>query len=153
MLRTNIQIQTNVHKFFYIMNQPFLLIPSTGDFRFRGILLVCDETLPNTTTFFWAGPIRLPNINIDVIAFKTNQVSDIKVMLENDLKVLKKLGQTPNIKQQIAFIESTLKMMAAPEHIRKPEKILLDIASKGLKLDKLEEKDVIYLSWVCGSMK
>lgn len=103
--------------------------------------------------FFWLGTIVSENNKIELIAFRTDKKSEIQGMLENDLKTLKTFEQTPNVKQQIAFIENTLKTMSNSIFVKQPAKSILETAARGLKLNKLEDKDVIYLSWVCGVIR
>lgn len=122
-------------------------------FMLASLLLVCDPDLPAKCTFFWLGTINSESNRIDLIAFKTDKKSEIRGMLENDLKTLKTFKQTPNVKQQIVFIENTLKTMSDSIFVKKPAKNLLEAAARGLKLNKLEEEDVIYLSWVCGVVR
>lgn len=122
-------------------------------FMLSSLLLVCDPNLPAKCTFFWLGTINSDNNKIELIAFRTDKKSEIQGMLENDLKTLKTFEQTPNVKQQIAFIENTLKTMSNSIFVKQPAKSILETAARGLKLNKLEDKDVIYLSWVCGVIK
>lgn len=102
---------------------------------------------------FWLGTIVSENNKIELIAFRTDKKSEIQGMLENDLKTLKTLEQTPNVKRQVAFIENTLKTMSNSIFVKQPAKSLLETAARGLKLNNLEDKDVIYLSWVCGVVR
>ena len=122
-------------------------------FMLSSLILVCDPNLPAKCTFFWLRTINSENNKIELIAIRTDKKSEIKGMLENDLKTLKTFEQTPNVKQQIAFIENTLKTMSNSIFVKQPAKSILETAARGLKLNKLEDKDVIYLSWVCGVIK
>ena len=100
------------------------------EFRFQGTLLVPVANMNSQCNFLWLGTLNAPDNQVYVIAFKTNKPENFVPMMEEDLKVLQSMEQTDGIKQQINFIEKTLKEVSEPVFVKVPEQPMLDAAQE-----------------------
>jgi hypothetical protein len=121
--------------------------------NFQSTLLVPMPKYANGNSFRWidtfkgSGPHA--NNSVDVIVFNTDEVREIKPLLEKDLQELKGMEPTDQVKNSMSFIEKTMDEIGKSgiEH-KVPAGVLKALAHASGKM--LKEDEVIYLSGVSG---
>ena len=115
---------------------------------FKSTLLVPMPEFSKNVSFRWIDTFKSPNDTVDVIVFNTENVDEIKSLLEKDLAEFKKISQPDgNVKNSISFINRMLKEMDQPGYRHDAPLPLLECLQTASG-KKLAPQDVIYISGV-----